>query len=82
MNAEPIGSGSTSLHKGWKIYLCQVKVKLYLGPLAGELVAELPFTLMHPKVSNNNNNNEQDNDDYLFLTSGFSIGILKCTYQT
>jgi len=26
-----------------------VKVKLYLGPLAGELAAELPFTLMHPK---------------------------------
>ena len=33
------------------IYNCmQVKVKLYLGPLAGELSAELPFTLMHPKV--------------------------------
>ena len=31
----------------------QVKVKLYLGPLAGELAAELPFTLMHPKVSRN-----------------------------
>ena len=30
--------------------LFQVKVKLYLGPLAGELAAELPFTLMHPKV--------------------------------
>ena len=28
----------------------KVKVKLYLGPLAGELAAELPFTLMHPKV--------------------------------
>jgi len=27
----------------------KVKVKLYLGPLAGELAAELPFTLMHPK---------------------------------
>jgi len=27
----------------------KVKVKLYSGPLAGELVAELPFTLMHPK---------------------------------
>ena len=24
-------------------------MKLYLGPLAGELAAELPFTLMHPK---------------------------------
>ena len=22
---------------------------MYLGPLAGELAAELPFTLMHPK---------------------------------
>ena len=28
-----------------------LQVKLYLGPLAGELAAELPFTLMHPKVS-------------------------------
>ncbi|CAB4068474.1 ARRB [Lepeophtheirus salmonis] len=27
----------------------RVKVKLFLGPLGGELVAELPFTLMHPK---------------------------------
>ncbi|XP_076763273.1 beta-arrestin protein kurtz isoform X3 [Xylocopa sonorina] len=27
----------------------KVKVKLYLGPLGGELVAELPFILMHPK---------------------------------
>jgi len=27
----------------------KVKVKLYLGPLAGDLSAELPFTLMHPK---------------------------------
>jgi hypothetical protein len=25
-----------------------VKVQLYLGPLAGELAAELPFTLIHP----------------------------------
>lgn len=28
-----------------------VKVKLYLGALSGELVAELPFILMHPKVT-------------------------------
>lgn len=27
-----------------------VKVKLYLGALGGELSAELPFVLMHPKV--------------------------------
>lgn len=27
-----------------------VKVKLYLGALGGELAAELPFVLMHPKV--------------------------------
>lgn len=27
-----------------------VKVKLYLGALGGEVVAELPFILMHPKV--------------------------------
>ena len=27
-----------------------VKVKLFLGALGGELVAELPFVLMHPKV--------------------------------
>ena len=36
--------------KKWKKVASQVKVKLYLGPLAGELAAELPFTLMHPKV--------------------------------
>lgn len=29
-----------------------VKVKLYLGALGGELAAELPFILMHPKVQN------------------------------
>ena len=34
-----------------KNVVSQVKVKLYLGPLAGELAAELPFTLMHPKVN-------------------------------
>lgn len=27
----------------------KVKVKLCLGPLGGDLVAELPFILMHPK---------------------------------
>lgn len=27
-----------------------IKVKLYLGALGGELSAELPFVLMHPKV--------------------------------
>lgn len=27
-----------------------VKVKLYLGALSGELAAELPVILMHPKV--------------------------------
>lgn len=27
-----------------------VKVKLFLGALGGELAAELPFILMHPKV--------------------------------
>ena len=37
--------------KKWKKVASQVKVKLYLGPLAGELAAELPFTLMHPKVN-------------------------------
>lgn len=30
-----------------------VKVKLYLGALGGELAAELPFILMHPRVSFN-----------------------------
>lgn len=29
-----------------------VKIKLYLGALGGELAAELPFVLMHPKPSN------------------------------
>lgn len=28
-----------------------VKVKLYLGAVGGEVTAELPFVLMHPKVS-------------------------------
>lgn len=28
-----------------------VKVKLYLGALGGEMTAELPFVLMHPRVS-------------------------------
>lgn len=28
-----------------------VKVKLYLGAMGGEVTAELPFVLMHPKVS-------------------------------
>jgi len=28
----------------------QVKVRLFLGALAGELVGELPIVLMHPKV--------------------------------
>ena len=28
-----------------------IKVKLFLGALGGELAAELPFVLMHPKVS-------------------------------
>lgn len=27
-----------------------IKVKLFLGALGGELSAELPFVLMHPKV--------------------------------
>ncbi|XP_026468994.1 LOW QUALITY PROTEIN: arrestin homolog [Ctenocephalides felis] len=30
-----------------------VKVKLFMGALAGELVAELPFTLMHPQPQKN-----------------------------
>jgi hypothetical protein len=30
-----------------------VKVKLFLGALAGELVGELPFIFMHPKVIRN-----------------------------
>lgn len=28
-----------------------VKVRLFLGALAGELVGELPIILMHPKVN-------------------------------
>lgn len=31
-----------------------VKVRLFLGALAGELIAELPIILMHPKVINYN----------------------------
>lgn len=40
-----------------------VKVKLYLGALGGELSAELPFVLMHPKVRHN---------------SFFTVGYLFC----
>lgn len=29
-----------------------VKLRLFLGALAGELVGELPIILMHPKVNN------------------------------
>ncbi len=29
----------------------QVKVRLFLGALSGEVVGELPIILMHPKVS-------------------------------
>ena len=48
-------AGSTLIHDPTQkenlgiIVQYKVKVKLYLGPLAGELAAELPFTLMHPK---------------------------------
>lgn len=31
-----------------------VKVKLYLGALGGEVSAELPMVLMHPKPTNKN----------------------------
>ena len=31
----------------------RVKVKLCLGPLGGDVVAELPFVLMHPKPEDN-----------------------------
>ena len=34
----------------------RVKVKLCLGPLGGDVVAELPFVLMHPKPEDNNIN--------------------------
>ncbi|KAK8383156.1 hypothetical protein O3P69_011583 [Scylla paramamosain] len=36
----------------------KVKVKLILGPLVGDLVAELPFTLMHPKPEEEPENNK------------------------
>jgi len=32
-------------------------VKLCLGPLGGDVVAELPFVLMHPKPEETNNTN-------------------------
>ena len=32
----------------------RVKVKLCLGPLGGDVVAELPFVLMHPKPEDDN----------------------------
>lgn len=36
-----------------------VKAKLYLGALGGELSAELPFILMHPKVSSTGQNGKR-----------------------
>lgn len=41
----------------------KVKVKLCLGPLGGDVVAELPFILMHPKP-------EDDGDTLLPLVEG------------
>ena len=49
------------------------QVKLYLGPLAGELAAELPFTLMHPKVRNYFYN-------FTFLDTGVFIPCWCCWY--
>lgn len=59
----------------------KVKVKLCLGPLGGDVIAELPFTLMHPKPepdpnlsdtknqsingSNSNNNNNSSSNNKL-----------------
>ena len=44
----------------------KVKVKLSLGPLGGDVVAELPFVLMHPKPEESNGPNFsksiEDND--------------------
>jgi len=40
----------------------KVKVKLYLGPLAGDLSAELPFTLMHPKPEEESQRKESVGD--------------------
>ncbi|WP_192938761.1 arrestin C-terminal domain-containing protein, partial [Bacteroides thetaiotaomicron] len=37
-----------------------VKVKLFLGALGGELCAELPFVLMHPKPANRGKMIEDD----------------------
>jgi beta-arrestin len=38
----------------------KVKVKLCLGPLGGDVVAELPFVLMHPKPEETNNTKTTD----------------------
>lgn len=45
----------------------KVKVKLCLGPLGGDLVAELPFTLMHPEPEDNHNsfNNTLQRNNHL-----------------
>jgi hypothetical protein len=56
-----------------------VKVKLYLGPLAGELAAELPFTLMHPKPEPDPDNERKGSEkrgsrwEYNFLKNSFPI---------
>ena len=50
-----------------------MKVKLYLGPLAGELAAELPFTLMHPKVHHHHHHPAIFTDIFIVRDSGITI---------
>ncbi|XP_022665290.1 beta-arrestin-1-like isoform X2 [Varroa destructor] len=48
----------------------KVKVKLCLGPLGGDLVAELPFVLMHPKPEEEEPSSPAHADDANSTTDG------------
>lgn len=47
----------------------KVKVKLSLGPLGGDVVAELPFILMHPKPEDDTATCNSHGDDDTHLES-------------
>lgn len=58
----------------------KVKVKLILGPLGGDVVAELPFILMHPKpdepkISETVTNNSKKTEDNSNTNNGHLIQL-------
>lgn len=56
-----------------------VKVKLFLGALGGEVSAELPFVLMHPKVKLYENSIENRvllDPFYCFISQTFKYNLM------